>query len=276
MAATKDTVINQVGTVSAQGIAYGAKILSSLPAALRENVNQPLGAAALACGLLLDKNQEKRERQFKELNAVASPELLREIIRQSPVAMDVDLAYRLPLLDLAMPSLRQLSPSQYQNFMCCIDVLVRSDNQLSLFEFSLKTILKRRLGVVFEKPLFVATQIPESRLHADLAILLSVLAYAGQSDETRAAKAFLSARASVKNMPADHTLVMAEKISPNTIDEILKRFSCAAPQIKKTVLNACAHCVLFDNNITIKEAELLRAFAYALDLPLPPFLLTAA
>jgi Zn-dependent protease with chaperone function len=276
IAANKATVINAVGTVSAQRIAYGATILSGIPESLRENISQPLCAVAIACCLLLDKNQEKRERQFEELHEAASQELLSEILRQSPAATEVDQQYRLPLIDLAMPALRQLSPPQYQNFMHCIDVLVQSDKQLSLFEFSLKTILKRRLGVVFEKPLFVSTRIPESKVHTDLTILLSVLAYSGQPDETKAEQAFLSARAAVKDLPADHTLVPAEKISPNEIDAILQRFSIATPQVKKTVLNACAHCVLFDNNITIKEAELLRAFAYALDLPLPPFLMTAA
>ena len=54
----------------------------------------------------------------------------------------------------------------------------------------------------------------------------------------------------------------------------LQRFSLAAPDVKKNFLDACAHCVLHDKQVTLQEAELLRTVAYALDIPLPPFLKT--
>jgi hypothetical protein len=54
----------------------------------------------------------------------------------------------------------------------------------------------------------------------------------------------------------------------------LDRFSIATPVVKKTFLDACARCVLHDEHVTLEEAELVRAVAYALEVPLPPFLET--
>ena len=56
------------------------------------------------------------------------------------------------------------------------------------------------------------------------------------------------------------------------LDEALGRLRQAVAQIKKNVLDACAHTVAADGVIHANEAELLRAIADALDCPIPPFL----
>jgi tellurite resistance protein len=55
------------------------------------------------------------------------------------------------------------------------------------------------------------------------------------------------------------------------VDAALDRLAQAVPQIKKTVLNACAQTVAADGVIEEAEAELLRVIAEVLDCPLPPF-----
>jgi hypothetical protein len=57
------------------------------------------------------------------------------------------------------------------------------------------------------------------------------------------------------------------------VGQALLNFAAASPGVKKAILDACADCVLFDQAITTREAELLRAVAYALNLPVPPLLL---
>ena len=56
------------------------------------------------------------------------------------------------------------------------------------------------------------------------------------------------------------------------IDAALEHLAQASPQLKKLVLNACAHAVASDGVLQSREAELLRAIADTLDCPLPPFL----
>ena len=52
----------------------------------------------------------------------------------------------------------------------------------------------------------------------------------------------------------------------------LKRLGQAAPNIKEMLIDAAAHTALADSEVTLEEAELLRAIANTLDCPLPPFL----
>jgi hypothetical protein len=42
--------------------------------------------------------------------------------------------------------------------------------------------------------------------------------------------------------------------------------------VKQRVLDSCAHTVALDGSVTVAEAELLRAIASAMDVPLPPLL----
>jgi uncharacterized tellurite resistance protein B-like protein len=55
------------------------------------------------------------------------------------------------------------------------------------------------------------------------------------------------------------------------VGKSLDRLALAAPQIKKNLLDACAHVVGADGLIHENEAELLRGIAETLDCPMPPF-----
>jgi hypothetical protein len=46
------------------------------------------------------------------------------------------------------------------------------------------------------------------------------------------------------------------------------------PKLKQAIVDACAHTVLFNHQVNIKEAELLRTVIILLDCPIPPFLET--
>jgi hypothetical protein len=56
------------------------------------------------------------------------------------------------------------------------------------------------------------------------------------------------------------------------IDKALDRLTQAAPAIKRRVLEACARVVEVDGELSLREAEILRAVADALDCPMPPVL----
>ena len=52
----------------------------------------------------------------------------------------------------------------------------------------------------------------------------------------------------------------------------LGRLACSSLAIRKEFLAACSECVLADGVVEIEEAELLRAIAHSIGVPLPPIL----
>jgi len=180
---------------------------------------------------------------------------------------------RLPLVDLAMPMLRRMSPQQVQTFRQAMKMLTEADGHLNFFEFAIGLIVAVRLdqktGILRGRYGFKSIE----PLMDDAAALISKLALAGHDDPAHAQKAFTAAMARIPGRAnRAESLRMADP-SFSRVEASISRLATATPGVKKTILDACAHCVMFDRTVSAAEAEMLRAVAYALDLPLPPFLM---
>ena len=274
IAADAAAVAGSVGTVSREQISQGQHLLAGITGSLKTALANPLGAFAAVCCLLLDADPEKRGEQIRQLRSAAWRPLLAEVLRLAPILARLDISMRLPALDLALPALRQLSPRQYQDLLRCVKLLIGADGKITLFEFCLYTILTRRLASSLgaERPQQVKLSLQAFRSHA--AALLSALAHAGQGNEAQACGAF-SAGAACLQGTDELTLLPSVKAGFAHIGKALRECADAPAELKKQLFEACCHCALHDAAISLSEAELLRAVAYCLDLPLPVFLPSA-
>ena len=59
-------------------------------------------------------------------------------------------------------------------------------------------------------------------------------------------------------------------------DVALQTLSQSVPAIKRRIVVACSACILAKQQITVREAELLRAICDTLDCPLPPLVVGEA
>jgi uncharacterized tellurite resistance protein B-like protein len=246
----------------------------SIPASLQAAAREGLGASTLVYALLLSDDDATRGKQLDELAAASSAAACQETLRLLPEVQAVATHAKLPLVDLALPGLRHLSPTQFQQFRAAVQKLVESDGEIDLFEYVLQKVVLRHL-----EPFFLQARKPTLQYYAlkplagDCAILLSALACLGQDEPDKVEFAFrqgaqlLSYAAQV-----ELRLVTAAECDLEQVDAALTRLCQAVPQIKKNVLNACAQTVAADGVIQELEAELLRAIADTLDCPIPPVL----
>jgi Zn-dependent protease with chaperone function len=274
VAADAGAVAGSVGTVTREQISRGQLLLASIPEKLKTALANPLGAFAAVCCLLLDADPEKRGAQIRQLRSAARQPLISELLRLAPIVIRLDIGMRLPVLDLALPTLRQLSPGQYQNLLRCVKLLIGADRTITLYEFCLYTILTRRLASTSgaARPQQARLGAQEFLNHA--AELLAALAHAGHDSGAAASAAFAAGAACLK-APEKSLLFPASRPSLAAIGKALQRCAEAPAELKKQLFDACAHCALHDSAVSISEAELLRAFAYCLDLPLPLFIPSA-
>jgi hypothetical protein len=269
--------VEQTGTLSAAHMAYGAEARASIPEALRTAAHEPLGAVALAYGLLLDADAAMRDQQLAVLRTSARPEVVEETERLAPQVEQLERRLRLPLLEIAAPSLRELSPDQIQHFRDVVHNLVAADDQLTIFEYALQKILQRRLAHVLGEPTDGRVRFKRfGAIEEDATILLSALAHVGHRDAEAIRGAFragLSRFSAIKKGDIGFRNPI-DRVTPSAIDGALNRLAATTPALKQQIIDACAHCVLTDEDVTAQEAELLRAVAIALDVPVPPFLTT--
>jgi len=267
-------VVAQVGNPSQEHLDYGKQLVMGVPENISEAAHAPMSAVAVIYGLLLDEDAEMRKKQLQAAKDAADPGVFKELIRLTPGMVALDARARLPVLELTIPALRQMSSSQYNRMMRNVDTLIRADAKLSLFEFTLHKIMKRRLEGTFGKPSKKSVQFYSPKpLAGDFAVLLSGLAHVGNDDSAEAASAFAMGVAKLPSRIRESVQMLPKaQCTFAAINTSIDRLDLASAPIKQQLVDAAAHCVLADQEVTVDEGELLRAICDTLGAPMPPFL----
>ncbi|KXU84234.1 peptidase M48 [Paraburkholderia monticola] len=262
---------SRIGHVDPEEIGYAQALHESVPDLLRIAAQEPFSARALVYALLVDPRADLRDLQLTQLKAGAEPQDFAETVRLVRPVHALPDTHRLPLLDLAMPALRQMSPRQHRAFRAQVEALMIADQRLSLFEYALRCVLHRHLDAQFlpQRPARPVHNSPQ-KLAQPVATVLALVAWEGQPQSDAAAQAFDMGMRSY--MGGDHTyrLPTREECSLADFDAALQTLNQSVPAIKRRIVIACTACILANQQVAVREAELLRAICDTLDCPLPP------
>ncbi len=263
-------VAADVGTVGADHLRYGQRLLANVGNELTDHVHEPSSARAIVFCLLLDARPAVRTVQIEALERGSEPVVLSEREKLQPLVDQAPREMRLPLVDLALPALRRLSPAQFKEFNQTVRTLVSADGRIGLFEFTLHAVLLRHLAPHFQPARSQAIEHRSpSELAEPLAVVLSAFASYGHADPQMAIQAFARGAAELQMALGYQAEAEAELAR---VDRSLRILRTAAPAIKRQVVAAAAATVAYDHMVTVDEGELLRAVADTLDCPMPPFL----
>ncbi len=263
------TAIDQIGNPKRETIDYARALISELPKAVREAAGEPHGARAVIYSLVLDPGTEVRGAQLKHLREHGDPDVLALTHQLMPEIDGLDVKYRLPLIDIAIPALKQLSIAQYKSFRDNLTALIEIDSRVDLLEWSLRKILFNHLdGQFFKLTHAKARHSHLGPLKKEIELILSVMAHAGHHDRNMAEDAFRAATKTLKL--GELRLAAKNEISLSDLDRSLQKLAELKPLAKPQLLKACAASVVHDQIISPVEIELLRAFSDVLECPMPP------
>ncbi len=144
-------VMAQAGQPQPQAVDYARALLAELPAPIQDAAREPYGARAIVYALLLDKGEAVRTRQSNRLQVYADPDVFALTRALMPPIDALDVRFRLPMIDIAIPALKQLSAAQYRSFKDNLLALIKMDARVDLMEWSLQKILFRHLDSQFFK-----------------------------------------------------------------------------------------------------------------------------
>ncbi len=266
-----------VGQPGVEQIAYGHMLLQSISPASLEAIRSEAGGQAIIFALLLGQDDQVRASELDLLASLIDDITLKHVGEFYNQLGDMDSSSKLALIDITIPSLRRLSPPEYERFQEVVQQLMESDGQIDLFEFTLQKIIRRHLDLFFNRvrpPRIRYRQL--SALRDETAVLLSTLAGLGSRGREEANHAFqqgIEAMAEELGKPPLQ-LLGPEDCGLPRIDEALNHFDQATPLVKKRLLHACGKTAMADQKINDNEAELLRAIADTIGCPIPPFVKT--
>ena len=126
-------LINHIGQANIEQINYAADLLNQIPQPLKQAAHEPYGARAIIYCLVLNGEMDIQEKQFKYLKEFSDDGIYELTAQVFQEMASLDIQFRLPLIDMALPSLRQLSTSQYDKFKLNLMSLIKADNKVDIF-----------------------------------------------------------------------------------------------------------------------------------------------
>ncbi|HEY9690061.1 MAG TPA: M48 family metallopeptidase, partial [Coleofasciculaceae cyanobacterium] len=266
-------LVERVGTLDASHLDQARALLDRLPADIQTALTQVDGAKAVIYGLFLDVKPSLRDRQLTLLHTTESPELVERAVQLLEAIAKLDPNERLPLLDLAIAPLRGTSAGDRQTLLTGVRQLVITDERIDFSEYVMQLVLWHRLD---PKAITAGSNLDRystiESIWPDCIALLAVLAAVGDDRPDAIAYAW---RSGVFHLPGASKRTIPDTPPPARLydaGKCLGDLRQTTPKLKQAILDACARTVLVDNQVTLKEAELLRAIAICLDCPAPPFL----
>jgi Zn-dependent protease with chaperone function len=268
-----EALIDSIGQPMQQHADAAKQLLDSIPERAKEYARDPHGARMLIYFLLLDSSEAIRNKQMALIQEQAEPEVFQTLETALPNLGKIKPEMRLPIIDLSIPALRFLSPSQYAAFRKIVKQLILADNQVNIFEYALQRVLVRHLDPTFsgESKRRPVNYYAIRGLETETSVILSTLARNGHDDPQIAEKAFLDATEKIAAPKANFQFMEESECTWKRLNAALDQFSESSFKVKKWLLGAALACLMHDREITIDEVELFRAIADSLDCPVPPW-----
>lgn len=260
--------IENIAQPTSQHLDYAHNLLENLPSYIRDAAADPFSARGLVFGLLLDRQAQMREQQWQILSEFMEPQELDSLYKLALGAHSLSTHQRLPLLELIIPTLKQLTLPQLNSFLAATRSIINADQKISIMEWSLYRIVMHNTEQ--ERQPVRSHSLPS--LAGECRLMLSTLAYAGAKNNSDAKAAYSEA---IEQLQMALEILPKAEIKLADLDKALTQLNQVKPLQKPQLLKAMSKCVLHDGQITVTEAEMFRAIADSLDCPIPPLLITS-
>ncbi|MFC3113946.1 M48 family metallopeptidase [Cellvibrio fontiphilus] len=259
-----DNNLAQIAQPTHEQLAYAQDCLTHITPALKKACQEPFSARGVVFGLLLDQLPQTRTDQLSALTEQFDADELGSLLPIINISAAAEVHLRLPLVELSIAALKQLSAAQQQNFLSGLNRLIQADEKVSLMEWAIHRIV---LHNICPAPLPLS-KYSLQQMHEECQLLISLMAYTGATNQANAEMAFALAS---RVLPfKQFTLLARSAIKLDAVDAALTRLNQLQPLQKPQLLKAMNLCVMQDGKLHIAEAELLRALADGIDCPIPP------
>ena len=250
-------IINSIGQPSATHLHNAQTHIAQLPESLKKATHNAFSARALVYGLIIHHTPSNHHAaQWQYLQQQAHPQTYKTLEQLLPLLQNLNTSASYHLLLMAEAALQDQSPTQAAVFKRCAKALIKADNSLTLFEWSIY-----RLAVA---PL--ERQAQGRKKLTDCQQALSLLFYYALSH----CEPGLRAQTLLAITPIlGFTLPTPAKISLQQLDTALVELRQLKPLSKPTLLKALMVCLQGDGVITDEELTLIRMTALLLDCPIP-------
>ncbi len=271
VAMTPKAVANQVANPAEDDYRSAHHIGTQVPAALLLSARMIESAPAVVLALALNSDPTTRARQVELIGAACPGRLADDAAKLAPAIDQLHPMLRLPLAAIAFPAIRRRPRPFLLQLVAALQQVIHADGVVELSEYCLaKLVSVQVIEALDPSSARVAGRRKLAEVTADVAILLAVLAHAGQDQPESAQRAYAAGcNGLIAGVPPAYRV--PENI-PAALDLVLANLDQLNLQSKEMLIEALVRTMAFDGAIAVAEAEVLRTICAALHCPLPPML----
>jgi len=264
----REMLLAAIGTMEGSGLDQATKLLNEIPKELQDAAHEPFRAEALMYALLLINRDNATAELPEWTSEILDHAMADDVAALMPALSKGKREWSLPLAEIAIPALRQMSESQYGLFRQHMKTIIDHDKKVSLFEFAIEKLVERRLDIHFQKE-----KKPKIKHHhlkplgRELSLVISALANVSQTDSKKAWQEGVDTLQ--KAAPDNMKHLSEDEYTLHDLDSALDELALSANPVKRYIIRSMIHCMLSDDKISIDELELLRAMSEAIDCPIP-------
>ena len=266
-------IATQAGNVQADNIKKAGKILKKIPDKLLDYASKKTDTIPLLYALIIAGSKQTKligsiqkriisEKYGKEISFKGMEEKTEAIKK-------LELGFRLPLLNLIIPKIKQLSEKEKSLVNFCVKGLALADGKISTFEIAVIQILKSALN---DKDDNFGLNNEEAECRS-ISRVICFIASKGNMNEVNTKKAIEKGLSECKGSTLfsrySNKLVPLGEVTPEDVLRSLEILSNSTFKKKEVCLNAFSETINFDKNITTEEKELQYAIFEALGCPHP-------
>lgn len=261
------SVLDSVGDIRQDHLDYAGTMLDTLRGDILSAVHTAEGARAAIYCLLMSKNNDVLGRQLEQVAEFEGVEQADRVKSLQDAICSLGVEYRIPIVDLCMPTLKRQYEDQHRDFRKCVLALMRADEHIDLFEWCLHRVFVRHLDSIYMTTRRSKVRYKKlEEISKQCETICAALASCAGENQQSAEQAFAEAMLELGFHPSA-TLRLPPLAE---IDSALADVCAVAPLEKPRLIKACARSVLADGEVSAEEYELLRAVADSIDVPMPP------
>jgi Zn-dependent protease with chaperone function len=266
-----DNLAEQIGQPGLEQVFLAAALASEMPRPLERAAHSDEWCREVICYLLLDREPDIREQQLLMVAQSLGSESEQQVRALEQAAPELPPLKRLPLMEMAFPSLRRRPPAELIEFMKLIEALARADGRVNVFEYALARLTSSQIEDVLNPARSRAGGSRKLASREDaVRVLLAVIAHHGHRGDPDSARSALAA--GLGPLFPDRALPRRTEVPhwPEALDKALKALNALRPAEKEKLVAAMSRVVMHDNRVVGAETELMRVICGLLHVPLPP------
>jgi len=231
----------------------------AIPTELRVASDDTVSAMGLVLGLILRRDPALRATQLEGARNLAGGEVAREAERFEAILRALPAGARVPLLDLSMPALRQLSSDQESRFREAI-TRVGYDAEDGLIVLLIQASMRRYLS----KDTHPVSRV--GNLPAACGLVLSAVVRTSSESPEAQARAYQLGAGALSLFGLSSSPLPAEEIDLQKVDDALAVIAGQSVYDRRKFVRACGVAMLNDGKAEPAEIEIVRAVADSLGI----------